>query len=269
MKKIIALLMAVVLIVTLCACGAGAATGTQTATPAAAETQTADPTQTAAETQSTNNADGGTTVTYSGNWRIISQPGESDVKVLNLPDVRQATGYTCGASSLQAVLFYYGYEYPEGVLAAYASSNEWSGTSPDCFEQAIEKVNAECSSNFTVQVKQGSTISDIEALIDQETPVIVDIQAWKDSDDTTAWTDTWENGHYVVVIGYDSDNLYLEDPLLINSIGVIPQDEFVDRWHDYMGSDAYDPATSETTNHLMVVIQGEDPYPVDVIMPLE
>lgn len=35
------------------------------------------------------------------------------INLINLPDVRQATDYTCGPSSLQAVLMYYGEEVRE------------------------------------------------------------------------------------------------------------------------------------------------------------
>jgi hypothetical protein len=39
-------------------------------------------------------------------------------------------------------------------------------------------------------------------------PVIILIQAWRDEDNLTPWVDDWEDGHYVVVIGYDAQNLY-------------------------------------------------------------
>lgn len=103
---------------------------------------------------------------------------------------------------------------------------------------------------FTIQVKQNAAISDIEKLIAKQTPVIVDIQAWKDSDNKAAWKNDWIDGHYVVAVGYDSKNLYFEDPSLMESIGSITQSEFLDRWHDYKGSDDYDPETSVTVSHL-------------------
>ena len=33
-------------------------------------------------------------------------------------------------------------------------------------------------------------------------PIIVEMQAWRD-DDSTPYAYDWEDGHYVVVIGYD------------------------------------------------------------------
>jgi predicted double-glycine peptidase len=42
------------------------------------------------------------------------------IELLNLPDVRQSKTYTCGPSSLQAVLMYYGIEKREDILAELA-----------------------------------------------------------------------------------------------------------------------------------------------------
>lgn len=211
----------------------------------------------------------GTSITYSGNWEIIKQTGKSDVKVLNLPDVRQATPYTCGVSALQAILFYYGIQYREGTLAEYAGTTAEGGTPPDGIQKAVEKVNRENNTKLTVEVKQNAAISDIEKLIDKETPVIVDLQAWKDADNKVAWKNDWVDGHYVVAIGYDSKNLYFEDPSLMGSIGSIPKAEFLDRWHDYKGTEDYDPKTSVTVHHLIIVIQGAKPRMSEPVLPLE
>lgn len=47
-----------------------------------------------------------TVIKDSRNYRIESKT--KNVTVLNVPDVYQATDYTCGPSSLTAVLSYYG-----------------------------------------------------------------------------------------------------------------------------------------------------------------
>jgi len=51
-------------------------------------------------------------------------------------------------------------------------------------------------------------------------PVLVAIQAYR-SDERIAWEDCWDDGHYVVVIGYDQNNIYFEDPSLLGSVGYI------------------------------------------------
>lgn len=47
------------------------------------------------------------------------------------------------------------------------------------------------------------------------------------------WDNTWEDGHYVVAIGYDEKYIYFEDPSILGGIGYIPKSEFLRRWHDY------------------------------------
>ena len=39
---------------------------------------------------------------------------------------------------------------------------------------------------------------------------MVDLQAW--SDHAAPWRQTWDAGHYVVMVGYDDDRLYFADP---------------------------------------------------------
>ncbi len=208
-------------------------------------------------------------ISFEGNWKIIAQDGKSDVRVLNLPDVRQATGYTCGVSALQAVLFYYGLEYRESTLAEYAGSNQDAGTPPAGILQAVQTVNEENGTKFTAEIKQHVTIDEVKQLLDEEIPVILDIQAWRDTDNKAEWKDDWIDGHYVVATGYDDENIYFEDPALINSVGSIPQTELLDRWHDYEGADEYDPKTSVITENLIIIIKGEKPQMFDTILHID
>lgn len=50
------------------------------------------------------------------------------INLINLPDVRQATDYTCGPSALQSVLMFYGEDLREGELAEKADSDPDKGT---------------------------------------------------------------------------------------------------------------------------------------------
>jgi len=49
-------------------------------------------------------------------------------------------------------------------------------------------------------------------------PVILLLQAWKDEDDSTPYAVDFDDGHYVVAIGYDQQYIYFEDPWIIGSI---------------------------------------------------
>lgn len=60
-------------------------------------------------------------------------------------------------------------------------------------------------------------------------PVICAIQAHGEKKD---YSDR-DSGHYVVAIGYDSRNIYFEDPMLKeNSRGFLSTKEFLKRWID-------------------------------------
>ena len=208
-------------------------------------------------------------IIYDGNWRIIRQSGQKDIRILNLPSIRQSTGYTCGVASLQVVLAYYDVLYREDILAGYACSSPDAGTHPANIVRAVQIVNGDKNKHFSAEIIQNAAVDDIKKFLDDETPVIIDIQAWQDEDNKVAWKDDWIDGHYVVATGYDDDNIYFEDPSILGSIGYIPQIELSDRWHDYEGADDYNPHTSVTTSCLMIVIRGEQPKVSDLIQRIE
>lgn len=140
-----------------------------------------------------------------------------------VPDVRQSTGYTCGAFALQAVLAYWGTEdTPE------------AGTHP------LDIVRVAREFGLAADLREGLELSDLEAALASGTTAIVDLQAWRDRTDIP-WTETWDDGHYMVLLGMDGESLYFEDPSLLGSRGTIPRSEFIDRWHDYEGDPPLDP----------------------------
>ncbi len=75
------------------------------------------------------------------------------------------------------------------------------------------------------------TISLLENSLDQKRPVIVLIQAWKDDDDPIPYPSNFDNGHYVVAIGYDRDYIYFEDPWIHGSLTYMSRSDLYDRWH--------------------------------------
>lgn len=202
-------------------------------------------------------------VKYDGIWKFIQSSDGKTIKVINIPDVRQSTEYTCGVSSLQAVLGYWGIEYREGTLAQMACSNSESGTPPGNIVSVAKTLG------FDAEVKQRCTIADIEKWIEAGIPVIVDIQAWKDAGDTSSWRESWENGHYVVAIGYDEKNIYFEEPSILGAIGFTSKSEFLDRWHDYEGNPPFDPQSSKITENLAIVIKGHRPGNPDFIQRID
>jgi len=172
----------------------------------------------------------------------------------SIPDVRQSTGYTCGAAALQAVLAYWGFEEREDRLAARLHSTSEAGTHP------LDILRVAREFGLAAELREGLELSDLERALAEGTTVIVDLQAWRERADVP-WTETWDDGHYMILLGLDATNMYFEDPSLLGVRGTIPRAEFVDRWHDYEGEPPLDP-TDRTYAHAALFIKGSRPAPV-------
>jgi predicted double-glycine peptidase len=166
-----------------------------------------------------------------------------------VPDVRQSTGYSCGASALQAVLAYWGTSEREDRLMARLHTTPEQGTSPDDIVRVAREFN------LRAELKEGLEMADLEAALEEGQTVIVDLQAWRESADAP-WSQTWDDGHYVVLLGADAANLYFEDPSLLGARGSIPKREFLDRWHDYEGDPPLDAGDRKFV-HAAIFIRGD------------
>jgi uncharacterized protein len=102
------------------------------------------------------------------------------------------------------------------------------------------------------------TVQEIAAALAKKFPVILDIQAWPESSSgRIRWDTDWEDGHYVIALGLDNTNLYVEDPSLLGCRGFIPLKEFESRWHDYKGDPPYDPSKRSYVRMAMF-IEGKE-----------
>jgi predicted double-glycine peptidase len=128
---------------------------------------------------------------------------------------------------LQSILYYYGEEFREDELVQKLQPTFKEGT------RYLEIAKFAQSLNFRVDVRTGMTLDDLQRLISEKKPVILLIQAWSES--PVDYTQDWDDGHYVVAIGYDRQNIYFMDPSTIGNYTFIPIREFLDRWHDRDG----------------------------------
>jgi uncharacterized protein len=182
-------------------------------------------------------------------------PGAGPVLLTGVPDVRQSTPYSCGAAALQAVLSYYGIDKRERALMVSLKTTEEAGTSPGNIVRVAEE------NGFEARIREGLTLTDLEQAVREGIPVIADIEAWTDARKPGfSWAEDWEDGHYVVVIGGDGRNVYVEDPSLLGTRGVIPGAEFVERWHDYEGAPPHD-ALDRSYVRMGIFITGKKPVP--------
>jgi predicted double-glycine peptidase len=137
---------------------------------------------------------------------------------------RQATDYTCGAAALQSVIGYYGENVREGQLAKELRSNSKQGTN---YQRMVAYAKQH---GYDVAVKTDTSIDELKKMLDAGKPVIVLLQAWPERE--VDYPNDWDDGHYVVAIGHDADNIYFMDPCTLGNYAYVPTAEFLTRWHD-------------------------------------
>lgn len=152
----------------------------------------------------------------------------------NVPDVRQSTDYTDGPSALQAILSYWGIDKGEYELTVSCLTDEANGTEP------MNIVNASKGAGLLSYLKTNLTMAELNDSIERLIPVIVTLN------------DSGLHERYMVVIGLDDENVFLEDPAILGSRTVIPYEEFTNRWR-YSGED------NQTYLRPGIFIVGESP----------
>ena len=181
----------------------------------------------------------------------MSSNGEDISNMLNLVDVRQATPYTCGVASAQAILNYYGIDKRQDVLAEQFGTTEEKGTSPGQIIAGLE------SYGLVATLKENTTLDDLRTNLQQKIPTMVAIQAWLETYPAPDWSTNWEDGHWVIVIGLDDQKVYLEDPSLLGTRGWLMHDEFLARWHDYIGDAPCCDANDQPLRYLSISVTGK------------
>jgi predicted double-glycine peptidase len=164
---------------------------------------------------------------------------------INLPSSRQQTDYTCGAASLRSIAKYYGKDLKdESEFEKLCRSGKNKGAHPD------DIVNAAKELGFDAVAKEHMTIRELIGYIVKKIPVICAIQAWGEEKDYKKLRD----GHYVVAIGFDKNNIYFEDPSAVGTRPFIPRKEFLKRWID---KEAY--INNPIKKRLGIIIKGDKP----------
>jgi predicted double-glycine peptidase len=162
---------------------------------------------------------------------------------LVFPDVRQATEYTCGASVVQAVLFYYGIESREDKISEKTKTDK-TGTNVNDIINTLNSYNLKTDA-------RSMFVQDLKNYIDKSIPVIIAIQAWS-KNKKIDYAKTYDEGHYVVVIGYDENNIIFEDPSILNNKAYLSYKELEERWHDKTNK-------KEKLEHFGIAVYGKAP----------
>ena len=146
-------------------------------------------------------------------------------KQLGFPTGRQNNHSDCGSTAVQTMLAYFGIDERQDDLDKELNLSK-DGVSYTNMIKVFERNGLKTSSGRMNQ-------DIIKQYLDENTPVIILIQAYKDGDKKTYTRDSYKDGHYVTVTGYNNNKaiFIVEDPSLNNKIGYIPFDELDIRWH--------------------------------------
>ena len=117
------------------------------------------------------------------------------MKEIEVPFYRQDKEYTCGPTSLQMVLAYYGVHYSEEQLVEKLKTNNEVGTWRSRMYEVAVKLGFYCYEN------EGSNIANIHYLLDLKIPPIVRFLEEGENED-----------HYGVVVGASDSVLKIHDP---------------------------------------------------------
>jgi len=166
--------------------------------------------------------------------------------IIDMPGGIQTFDFDCGAKALQLVMAYYGVEIREDKLIKELKTDQ-NGTSVKNMIAVAE------NHGFQVIAECGVSLEKVKQYVDQKRPVIVLIQAWADRYMTLEdWRDDNDDGHYVIVIGYEGNIIVFEDPSSVRRTWLTTE-EFIFRWHDV------DPRTQERLDHFAMVLLGKPP----------
>jgi Peptidase_C39 like family len=102
------------------------------------------------------------------------------------------------------------------------------GTTPEGGTAPNAIVEVAKAHGLKVEARAPMTLEQLKAHIDKKHPVIVAYQAHGNPKSYKANN----SGHYSVVVGYDHENIYLQDPAADEAHLALPISEFESLWHD-------------------------------------
>lgn len=165
---------------------------------------------------------------------------------VNLRDVQQRDNYSCGAGAAMSVFAFYGVgpEDLEELKTALQTNNEFGTYYKNIADYAK-------SLGLDVSTVQEMSKQDLQKLLNENTPVILSMQAYATDEKVYDDPNSNDDGHYVVAIGYDKDDyFYFMDPSLTGRHGFLSWSDLEKRWHENEGSDKL-----ELSHHLALVIK--------------
>ncbi len=166
--------------------------------------------------------------------------------------MKQRTDFSCGAAATLSLLRFWvpgAFEDAhEEDLFEPLHTTEAGGTEPEPIAAYLRDVVG----LDATYAKADVTLAQLEGAIDAGQPPLVDLQAWRDGN--RPWPEVWDAGHYVVLVGYDAENLFFMDPSVLSPgpYAFVPKAELDERWHDLAGPQ------DERVWRMTVFVRGDD-----------
>ena len=178
----------------------------------------------------------------------------SDADVLiAMPALRQYGNYTCGTTCVQMVMNYLFPYYADLNLSTY---EELLGTTEENGTEGGRMYDYLVANGADVERREGISMEELVGYLDAGWPVVMCIQAWGESYNTTdpSDVDTYlVEGHWVVCVGYAKDasgcTFYFNDPACVGHC-LMTQDDLEERWIDM-------DAAGTVFRHFGLVIKGD------------
>jgi len=145
---------------------------------------------------------------------------------------RQSTSHTCGVAAAMVLLNYWtgDADSREDHVAEEMKTDSENGTDPTDIAAFLE------NRGLKVETKSQCTFADLEGSIDAGRPALLCLQAWQEPYSwETDYAQAWDDGHYVIIVGYDPENFYFMDPSTFGFFTYIPRNKLMTRWHDISG----------------------------------
>jgi hypothetical protein len=140
-------------------------------------------------------------------------------------------------------MYYYGKNVREDDLAKALGSDPETGTSIANIERLFTQQG--------FQVRTGPmTVVDLRKNIDDGIPTMIPIQAWPEIPGANL-SNSWDDGHWVVAIGYAPGTIIFDDPVLLDNHGYMAVDVLESRWHDM--------AEGKKLEHWGIAVGGKEP----------
>lgn len=152
---------------------------------------------------------------------------ETRRKILDFPRIQQYRRGVCGQTCLSMILQYFNIketvkELEENVETEKEREERDAGLSPESLVKVLSRFKIKST------IKKNPSLEEIKEAIDDDRPVIIELQAYYEGRDLNT---SWEDGHYIVAIGYTLDYLIFADPSSYYKT-YLKFEELIPRWHD-------------------------------------